>query len=235
MFACRRRLPELPSMPLRWFPLLSTPPTHSLPSWSVEVNEDPEADNVGSKWSLRALWEYLDKAGENVRRVRRDIAAVLVKTLIAAESEITPIMHRVCPKNAGGNHCFELFGFDILLDAHLKPWLIEVGVCLRASACVCVQGALCAFDVRMLHSLIRHEDTRMTWIARHERSCVVVENVSSSRSKCLLTRRACRRCHRGTHTINAAIVVDARPLRYSCHDQIRCAACLNARSTSLRP
>ena len=33
---------------------------------------------------------------------------------------------RTCFGKEGNNNCFEILGFDVMLDAKLKPWLIEV-------------------------------------------------------------------------------------------------------------
>jgi tubulin polyglutamylase TTLL6/13 len=36
-------------------------------------------------------------------------------------------MYRSCaPKNSENRNCFELLGFDVLIDKKLKPWLLEV-------------------------------------------------------------------------------------------------------------
>lgn len=50
---------------------------------------------------------------------------VLIKTLISGENHIFNALKKSCIHRT---NCFEVFGFDILIDSDLKPWLVEVNL-----------------------------------------------------------------------------------------------------------
>lgn len=87
-----------------------------------QVQEDEEE---GSKWSFEILRKYFDENGINYDGIFRQIKDVIIKTLVAAESETNFSIKKFVRQK---NQCFELFGFDIMIDEAYKPWLIEVNV-----------------------------------------------------------------------------------------------------------
>jgi tubulin polyglutamylase TTLL4 len=53
------------------------------------------------------------------------IKDVIIKTSIAHEPQITGVYSR-CTRNR--NVCFEIYGFDVLVDNKLRPHLIEINI-----------------------------------------------------------------------------------------------------------
>ena len=83
-------------------------------------------DEAGSKRKISTINRYLKDKGYDIDKMWLEIDDVVIKTLISAHS-ILKHNYRTCfPNHVKGSACFEILGFDVLLDRKLRPQVLEV-------------------------------------------------------------------------------------------------------------
>ncbi|XP_009867327.1 PREDICTED: probable tubulin polyglutamylase TTLL2 [Apaloderma vittatum] len=111
----------------------------SINKYGVSYKKYKEGIGGGCKWTLSKLRSYLRVLGVDDTVLWQKINNIVILTLLA----VTPL--------PVASNCFELFGFDILIDNKFKPWLLEVNY----SPALCLD---CSIDYtvkrKLLHDIV---------------------------------------------------------------------------------
>jgi len=91
-----------------------------------QQNEDEEEDDQGHKRSLGAILRFLDSRGHDTKKLMREIKDIIVKTLIIGQPFLSHLYRSCQPDDLDSSMCFQVLGFDIIIDSDCKPWLLEV-------------------------------------------------------------------------------------------------------------
>ena len=92
---------------------------------AIQKFSDDYNETHGGKWSLANLLLHLEatRGAEATGKLMESMSELIVHSLKAVQSVM------VSYKN-----CFEVYGYDLLLDDALKPWLLEVNATPSLSA-----------------------------------------------------------------------------------------------------
>lgn len=84
---------------------------------AVQKNNEDYNSNHGGKWTVDNLCLYVEatRGRGSGAKLLRDIHGVMLHALKAVQHVII-----------NDPHCFECYGYDIIVDEALKPWLVEV-------------------------------------------------------------------------------------------------------------
>ncbi|KAL5475649.1 hypothetical protein EMCRGX_G025491 [Ephydatia muelleri] len=84
---------------------------------SIQKHGDEYNDSHGGKWTVDNLMLFLEgtRGREAADKLLDDIQWLIVHSLKAVQNVML-----------SDRHCFECYGYDILIDSNLKPWLLEV-------------------------------------------------------------------------------------------------------------
>ena len=89
-------------------------------------NEDEDNDDSGHKRSLQSTYDYLQENGYDVEALKREIDDSIIKTLCSIQPTLAHHYKSCQPDDYANSMCFEVLGFDVILDSKTKPFVLEV-------------------------------------------------------------------------------------------------------------
>eukprot|EP00049_Salpingoeca_infusionum_P016803 m.348748 g.348748 ORF g.348748 m.348748 type:complete len:440 (-) comp16148_c1_seq8:1894-3213(-) len=122
----------------------------SINKLNPETDKQDEVSGAGCKWTIRQLRQHFRTEGLDDARIWRRVSNLVIRTLLAVADQVPTV-----------TSCFELYGFDVMLDAELKPWLIEANFSPAL-------GLDCQQDRDVKIPLIRDTIKALNYEASHE-------------------------------------------------------------------
>ncbi len=112
----------------------------SINKHSPSYSTDKERVGPGCKWVLSQLRHFFHQANMNDQALWSKIMNIIILTLLIQANQV--------PK---ASNCFELYGFDVMIDENFKPWLLEVNFS-PALSCDCQADSI--VKKPMVHDMI---------------------------------------------------------------------------------
>jgi len=82
--------------------------------------------STGHKRSLESIFIQIARDGIDIELLKEKMRDMIVKTLISIQPDLVHHYRTSQPSDIYNNMCFEILGFDVLVDQKGAPWLLEV-------------------------------------------------------------------------------------------------------------
>lgn len=89
-------------------------------------NDKQGRGDLGNKRDFVWLNGWFKEQGHSPEKFWERVHHMIIKTIIAAQPQMTHVYNSCFPHSNDGYTCFEVLGFDILVDDRCKPVLMEV-------------------------------------------------------------------------------------------------------------